>query len=281
MPKTGTYRIEAAGAKGGTHSFSYSATAGTYYGGKGAIKKGDFVLHSGLVLTIVVGHRGGDSVEVKGGQRTSRTAASLGLSVEDNAGTGGGGGSFVYSSSNVLYLAAGGGGGASNGYNGVDGSSGPNGMRSVGKESSKRGNGGSNGQPGACCYTGDYHGGTGAGWHGSGRARKGPEHGEAGGSKNKGWVGGRTGTMNSGNNGGPSPGGVGGFGGGGGGSEDNGGSGAGGGYSGGGSGSDRCQAGGGGGSYCNSSKAKSGSCLGSDGGNISSEYGYVTIAYIP
>ena len=44
---------------------------------------------------------------------------------------------------------------------------------------------------------------TGAGWHGSGRARKGPEHGEAGGSKNKGWVGGRTGTMNSGNNGGP------------------------------------------------------------------------------
>ena len=40
------------------------------------------------MLNIVVGQRGGNSVEVKGGQSTNRTAAELGLSVEDNAGTG-------------------------------------------------------------------------------------------------------------------------------------------------------------------------------------------------
>ena len=50
----------------------------------------------------MVGQRGGDSVEVRGGQSTNLTAAELGLSVEDNAGTGGGGGSFGYTTSNVL-----------------------------------------------------------------------------------------------------------------------------------------------------------------------------------
>ena len=54
------------------------------------------------MLNIVVGQRGGNSVEVKGGRFTSLTAAQLGLSVEDNAGTGGGGGSFVYTLSNTL-----------------------------------------------------------------------------------------------------------------------------------------------------------------------------------
>ena len=83
--------------------------------------EGTFRLTKGTVLNIVVGQRGGDSVEVKGGQSTTRTAAQLGISVEDNAGTGGGGGSFVYTTSNVLLVAAGGGGGASGGYNGVDG----------------------------------------------------------------------------------------------------------------------------------------------------------------
>ena len=58
-------------------------------------------------------------MEVEGGQNTNQTAAQLGLSVEDNAGTGGGGGTFVYTSNNVLLLAAGGGGGASSGYNSV------------------------------------------------------------------------------------------------------------------------------------------------------------------
>ena len=63
----------------------------------------------------MVGQRGGDSVEVRGGKSTKKTAVHLGVSVEDNAGTGGGGGSFVYTTADVLLLAAGGGGGASSG----------------------------------------------------------------------------------------------------------------------------------------------------------------------
>ena len=65
------------------------------------------------MLNVVVGQRGGNSVEVRGGRSTIRKAAELGLSIEDNAGTGGGGGSFVFTSANTLLLAAGGGGGAS------------------------------------------------------------------------------------------------------------------------------------------------------------------------
>ena len=272
VPKTARYLIKAWGARGGTHSINYGEYPGTYYGGKGAFKEGIFRLNKGTVLNIVVGQRGGDSVEVKGGQSTSRTAAELGLSVEDNAGTGGGGGSFVYTSSNALLLAAGGGGGASAGYNGVDGQAGTSGTSSVEKVSSRARRGGNGGQPGECNSEGaSYHGGVGAGWTGQGCARKGSEHGERGGSRVQGWVGGRAGGMNSGNNGGPPPGAVGGFGGGGGGSEDNGASGGGGGFSGGGSGTHNRQAGGGGGSYCSGS-----SCSGAAGGNLKDD-GFVRI----
>ena len=216
------------------------------------------------MLNIVVGQRGGDSVEVKGGQSTTRTAAELGLSVEDNAGTGGGGGSFVYTTSNVLLLAAGGGGGASSGYNGVDGQAGTSGTSSVGKDSSRVRKGGTGGQSGQCNNVGaSYHGGVGAGWFAQGCARAGSAHGERGGSHAQGWVGGRAGGMNRGQNGGPPPGAVGGFGGGGGGAEDNGASGGGGGYSGGGSGTLLQQAGGGGGSYCSGT-----SCSGVTGGSL-------------
>ena len=268
---TARYLIKAWGARGGTHSTNYGSYPGTYYGGKGAFKEGIFTLNKGTVLNIVVGQRGGDSVEVKGGQSTSRTAAELGLSVEDNAGTGGGGGSFVYTSVNSLLLAAGGGGGAHAGYNGVDGQAGTSGTSSVGKDSSHVRGGGSGGQPGECNNKGgNWHGGIGAGWTGQGCPRLGPEHGERGGSRVQGWVGGRAGGMNSGNNGGPPPGAVGGFGGGGGGAEDNGASGGGGGYSGGGSGT-RNQAGGGGGSYCSGS-----SCSGAIGGNLKDD-GFVRI----
>ena len=263
--------IKAWGARGGTHSTNYGSYPGTYYGGKGAFKEGIFTLNKGTVLNIVVGQRGGDSVEVKGGQFTSRTAAELGLSVEDNAGTGGGGGSFVYTSSNALLLAAGGGGGAHAGYNGVDGQAGTSGTSSVGKESSHVRRGGTGGQPGQCnSEGGNFHGGVGAGWLSQGCVRKGSEHGERGGSRAQGWVGGRAGGMNSGYNGGPPPGAVGGFGGGGGGSEDNGASGGGGGYSGGGSGTSN-QAGGGGGSYCSGL-----SCSGATGGNLKDD-GFVQI----
>ena len=274
VPTTGRYKIKARGARGGTHSSNYGDKPGTYYGGKGALKEGIFTLTKGTVLNIVVGHRGGDSVEVKGGQSTQKTAAELGLSVEDNAGTGGGRGSFVYTSSNVLLLAAGGGGGVSAGYNGSDGVAGTSGTTSVGKDSSRSRSGGTGGQPGQCNKVGaSYHGGVGAGWLSQGCARADSSHGERGGSRDQGWVGGRAGGMNNGNNGGPSPGAVGGFGGGGGGSEDNGASGSGGGYSGGGSGTHPNQAGGGGGSYCSGS-----SCSGASGVN-SNDDGMVQIIF--
>ena len=272
VPRTTRYLIKAWGARGGTHSYDYGYLPGTYYGGKGAFIEGKFRLNNGTVLNIVVGQRGGDSVEVRGGQSAKKTAAQLGVSVEDNAGTGGGGGSFVYTSDSVLLLAAGGGGGASGGFNGVDGQAGSNGTASVGKESSQVRNGGTGGQPGECnSKRASYHGGVGAGWFGQGCARRGSSHGERGGSRTQAWIGGQAGGMNSGNNGGPAPGAVGGFGGGGGGSEDNGASGGGGGYSGGGSGTHAKQAGGGGGSYC-----KGEDCFSLTGGN-SNDDGLVQI----
>jgi len=157
VPISARYLIKGWGARGGTHSYNYGYNPGTYYGGKGAYIEGKFRLTKGTVLNIVVTQRGGDSVEVRGGRRTTQTAAQLGLSVEDNAGTGGGGGSFVYTTSNMLLLAAGGGGGASGGYNGVDGQAGTSGTSSVGKESSKARKGGTGGQPGECNTAGGNH----------------------------------------------------------------------------------------------------------------------------
>ncbi len=248
IPRSALYLIKAWGARGGTDKYNYGDNPGTYYGGKGAYIEGKYRLTKGTVLNIVVGQRGGNSVEVRGGQSTTQTADQLGLSVEDYAGTGGGGGSFVYTTSNVLLLAAGGGGGASAGYNVVDGQLGVSGTSSVEKVSSEVRKGGTGGQPGECNTAGgNYHGGVGAGWYAQGCARKCKEHGERGGSRAQGWTGGQAGSMNSGHNGGPAPGAVGGFGGGGGGSEDNGTTGGGGGYSGGGSGITINQAGGGGG----------------------------------
>ena len=275
VPRSARYLIKAWGARGGTHSYNYGYNPGTYYGGKGAYIQGKFRLTKETVLNIVVGQRGGNSVEVKGGRRTTQIAAQLGLSLEDNAGTGGGGGGFVYTTSNILLLAAGGGGGASGGYNGVDGQAGTSGTSSVGKDSSKARKGGIGGQPGECNTAGaSHHGGVGAGWLAQGCDRAGSSHGERGGSRVQGWIGGQAGGMNSGSNGGPSPGAVGGFGGGGGGAEDNGASGGGGGYSGGGSGTHSNQAGGGGGSYCGGD-----SCSGVTGGNVNDD-GLVQITVI-
>lgn len=255
-------------------SCNYGMFPGTYVGGKGAVMKGVFFLAVGTVLKIVVGQRGGDAVEVRGGQFTQQTAASLGLSVENNAGTGGGGGSFVYTSTDTLLLAVGGGGGAAHHSPGIDGQ-----VSTSGSPCSKEGDfdsvnvGGKNGGPGHCntAAGASYHGGVGAGWYAKGCARLDSRHGETGGSRLDNWIGGRAGDMNSGNNGGPPPGAVGGFGGGGGGAEDNGASGGGGGYSGGGSGRTYMYAGGGGGSFCGGS-----SCTGTIGGNPN-EHGFVNI----
>ncbi|XP_078383744.1 uncharacterized protein LOC144666222 [Oculina patagonica] len=272
VPRSALYHIKAWGARGGTHSYNYGYKPGTYYGGKGAYIEGKFRLTKGTVLNVVVGQRGGNSVEVQGGRRTTKTAAQLGLSVWYYAGTGGGGGSFVYTTSNVLLLAAGGGGGASGGYHGVDGQSGSSGTSSMGKVSSCVRAGGTGGQPGQCNSAGaSYHGGVGAGWYAQGCARAGSSHGERGGSRAQGWTGGQAGRKNSGYNGGPAPGAVGGFGGGGGGAQAGGAAGGGGGYSGGGSGTREYQAGGGGGSYCSGQ-----GCSGVTGGN-SNDVGLVKI----
>ena len=233
VPGTSQYLITAYGARGGTHSYDYVYKPGTYLGGKGAKMQGLFYLTKGTVLQLVVGQKGDNSVEIQGGAKTTKTAAELGIFVEDNAGTGGGGGSFVYTSDNNLLIAAGGGGGASAGYSGRDGEDGPAGSKSRGSSSPQSRNRGTGGQPGECNSAGaSYHGGVGAGWLGRGCSRQGSSHGEPGGSRGQGWFGGVAGYMNSGNNDGPAPGAVGGFGGGGGGSEDKGASGGGGGYSG-------------------------------------------------
>lgn len=89
VPKTGTYRITAAGAQGGYHSGL------SIRGGYGAILRLDVQLTQGTVLNIVVGQSG----------------VTLANSAE---GTGGGGGTFVYEGTiggSKLILAAGGGGG--------------------------------------------------------------------------------------------------------------------------------------------------------------------------
>ena len=94
IPKTGTYRITAAGAQGGYHSYF------GVYGGYGAKLRIDVPLTQGDILNIVVGQAG-----VYGGVT--------------GEGTGGGGGSFVWKKpvsgtgigGNDLIIAAGGGGG--------------------------------------------------------------------------------------------------------------------------------------------------------------------------
>ena len=106
-----------------------------------------------------------------------------------------------------FLLAAGGGGGASAGYNGSEGQPGTSGSSSVGKDSYKSRRGGTGGQPGQCINVGaSFHGGVGAGWVSQGCAGAHSSHGERGGSRVQGWIGGRAGRMNSGNNGEPPPG---------------------------------------------------------------------------
>ncbi len=87
VPADGTYRITAAGARGG------------YYGGqagRGVIIRGDFTLTRGRVLNIIPGQHGeGDD---------DYTAATM-------YDTGGGGGSFVWVTTSAPLIAAGGGGG--------------------------------------------------------------------------------------------------------------------------------------------------------------------------
>jgi hypothetical protein len=85
VPATGTYRITAAGARGGSSN--------TQAGSGGATMRGDFTLNQGDVIKLLVGQQG------TGGTQSESCA-------------GGGGGSFVLTNANSPLIIAGGGGGS-------------------------------------------------------------------------------------------------------------------------------------------------------------------------
>jgi hypothetical protein len=87
VPETGTYRITAFGAQGGSASFSSGSINVVGPGGRGAEIGGDFSLTAGEMLEIAVGGAGG------------------------SGDGGGGGGSFVVGPGNTPLVIAGGGGG--------------------------------------------------------------------------------------------------------------------------------------------------------------------------
>jgi hypothetical protein len=215
VPVTGTYRIEAWGAKGGNG------------GGNGARMAGDFVLQEGDVLDIIVGQ--------------------MGTKAPSEVGSGGGGGSFVASGESPLLIAAGGGGTGHNGaYSGASHSQGQTSESGMAGNLGGAGAGGTNGNGGAASHTtgnGTANGAGGGGYYSDGGSSDAVQGGANGGS-----------SFLNGGAGGTSTGGFGGGGGTdlfiyGCGQSPHGGSG-GGGYSGGGGGGTNCNgSGGGGGSW--------------------------------
>ena len=225
VPKNGTYRIEAWGARGGNNSSGHT-------GGLGAVVVGDFTLVGGQVLQILVGQQGNDA----------------GYSCSGNSG---GGGTFVIeqvsttlTNSNILLIAGGGGGGGGGAatQNRKNGTISNNGFTGDGSaESGVGGTSGNGGGAGSGCVVSS---GGGGGVFGDGLTSSG------GGNGGSSFIAGGTGGVNGSNSGGTSQGG--GFGGGGGGER---GGGGGGGYSGGGGGGlvtcscSNLASGGGGGSF--------------------------------
>ena len=128
VPKSGVYRITAAGAKGGEGN---AVNNSNRYSGDGAMMRGEFQLEEGEVFNIIAGVKPNTSGE----------------------GGGGGGGSFMWSAStgNPLIIAGGGGGngdvyqGNANVSRGRNGSTGTSGSAARNGES---GQGGSNGSGG-------------------------------------------------------------------------------------------------------------------------------------
>ena len=100
-PKSGTYTIKAAGARGG---HSYNISAGTFVGaGLGAYSQGNFSITRGTKFAIVVGQAGGDA-----------DTTVYGSSNGSYRGGGGGGASWVLSEDRTYLYAVGGGGGGKN-----------------------------------------------------------------------------------------------------------------------------------------------------------------------
>jgi hypothetical protein len=225
VPLTGSYRIEAYGAKGGSTS--------SYRGGYGARMRGDFTLTKGEIIQILVGQMG------VLGQHGNQPSTYL---------CGGGGGTFVIktpynsSTSSILVIAGGGGGAAQNSWTNRIGAGGTTATSGTGGGSSNNNYAGGSGGNGG---TGVY--GAGAGYTGDGQNANSVSTAERAKAYLSGGRGGR-GAVNYGTAYST----YGGFGGGcgGGGLA----SGGGGGYSGGGSGNwSSHQDGGGGGSYNNGS----------------------------
>ncbi|KAI8513022.1 hypothetical protein Bbelb_096610 [Branchiostoma belcheri] len=230
VPETGDYRIEVAGAAGGWDSFSGNKDNRGY----GAMMRGNFELHKGEVLKILIGQE----TVTKGGMSS-----------------GGGGGTFVARFNNTPLIIAGGGGGMQwlfRQYASCDGTTLTSGQRSylgvksrVGNVSNEVNAGGSEGH-GATDGKGTL-GGGGGGFYtngGSGRQFGTRGSGKKGGEGGYAFVNGGKGGRGTGYNT------EGGFGGGGGAYAIGMGSGGGGGYSGGGKGtSGLCECGGGGGSF--------------------------------
>ena len=169
VPSSGTYRILASGAAGGTNGFGR--------GGYGATMTVDVSLTSGQVLAIVVGQMGtGNS-----------------LNTNYRSGTGGGGGTFVYEKSSVTYYVAVGGGGGSKTSNSNLSSDTDD---ADGKYNSTSGTtisgrytaaGGSSGNGGSISTRNVLYGGPGAGVNSNGATHSSGSHGL---SRASGWIGG-------------------------------------------------------------------------------------------
>jgi len=228
VPGTGSYRIEAYGAKSEWGDRSGSSS---YRGGYGARMRGDFTLTAGEIIQILVGQNGVNATHT---QNTGQPGIGAG-----------GGGTFVIrtpytNTGSILVIAGGGGGGAQNSWTNRRGEGGNTGTSGTGGGSSNNNqSGGSGGNGGNSQYAGGGAGFTGNGANPS--ASSDPSRSFTNGGR--GGQGGRS-------HGGPEF--YGGFGGGGGAGGLS--SGGGGGYSGGGSGTwSSEQDGGGGGSYNNGS----------------------------
>ena len=224
VPRTGSYRIEAFGAKSEWGDRSGSSS---YRGGYGARMRGEFTLTEGEIIQILVGQNGVNATHT---QNTGQPGIGAG-----------GGGTFVMktpynTTASILVIAGGGGGGAQNSWTNRRGEGGNTGTSGTGGGSANNSQaGGSGGNGGSSQYAGGGAGFTGNGANPS--ASTDPSRSFTNGGR--GGQGGRS-------HGGPEF--YGGFGGGGGAGGLS--SGGGGGYSGGGSGSwSDQQDGGGGGSY--------------------------------
>jgi hypothetical protein len=237
VPATGTYRIEAFGARSG-----YDNSGGSGDVGLGARMRGDFALTQGQVLKILVGQIGANN---------------------GSSSAGGGGGTFIATSDNTALLVAGGGGA-------LEGSGGPfaNQHGSV-STSGNPGTNGGNFAGGTACNgatqdDADNHGGGGAGFctDGVGVGNGGFHFTPA-----RSFLNGGTGGEPYNNNV------FGGFGGGGGAWGNGGGSGGGGGYSGGGSGDNTSSgAAGGGGSFNSGSNQSNSAGVNNSNGSVSISY---------